>query len=327
VVGLTRVTPDWKVPPSLWTPAPEDFGPTVDYLHRIGQIAGKYTLDQVYEPNWGNIVLDVTGRGFATPTVRRGDVVFRVEYLLLDDLVTIVANTGSTSVPLAEGSVAAFYSDFVTAAGSLGIPAPGSTIEPEITDAPHFDVDTEHRPYDAVVVQWVAGALAGASAALTEWQAPYRGHRPRVGIMWGGFDLSATRYNGQPVEPPATQPMFQRNGMTEAVVAVGFVLGDDSTHPYFYAYVSPEPGGLAQTDFGVDGAAYSAEDGLAKLPWDVVTSSADPDTTIVQFADAVWHAAVELGGWDAALVLARRDGWYASQHPMFGSSVEPSAVD
>jgi len=312
-----------KGSPALWTPAPDDFGPTVDHLHRLGQIAGKYTLDQVYEPNWGNIVLDVTGRGFATPTLRRSDVIFRVEYLLLDDLVTIVANTGTTTLPLAEGSVAGFYSNFATAAGSLGIPPPGSTLEPEIADAPHFDADTEHRPYDPAAAQWVASALAGASAALTKWQAPYRGHRPRVGIMWGGFDLSATRYNGQPIEPPATSPMFQRNGMTEAVVAVGFVLGDSSTHPYFYAYVSPEPGGFADTDLAIDGAAYFPEEGLAKLPWDVAISSADPETTVVQFADAVWRAAVELGGWDAALVLPRRDGWYASQHSMFGSSVEP----
>ena len=43
-----------------------ELSPTLDHLQRIAQIAGKYTLDQTYEPGWGNIVLDVTPRGLRT---------------------------------------------------------------------------------------------------------------------------------------------------------------------------------------------------------------------------------------------------------------------
>jgi hypothetical protein len=54
----------------LWPSTPTvEVSPTVDYVHRIAQIAGKYSLEQVYEPNWGNIALVVTGRGFTTPTL------------------------------------------------------------------------------------------------------------------------------------------------------------------------------------------------------------------------------------------------------------------
>lgn len=134
---------------TLWAARPDIcVTPTIGHLHRLAQIGGKYTLDQTYEPNWGNIVLDVTGRGFATPTVRRGDVIFRVDYDLLDDQVTIAANTGRICLPLQVGSVATFYADFVAAAATLGIPAPGSTIEPEIPGAPRADVDDEERPYE-----------------------------------------------------------------------------------------------------------------------------------------------------------------------------------
>ena len=31
--------------------------PAADYVRRLVQIAGKYTLDQLFEPSWGNIVL------------------------------------------------------------------------------------------------------------------------------------------------------------------------------------------------------------------------------------------------------------------------------
>ena len=42
--------------------------------------------------------------------------------------------------------------------------------EPEIAHAPHFDADTENRPYDASAVQWVAdSARRCQAAALTEW--------------------------------------------------------------------------------------------------------------------------------------------------------------
>jgi Family of unknown function (DUF5996) len=302
----------------LWAPRPDaKTDATIDHLHRLAQIGGKYTLDQLYEPNWGNIPLDVTGRGFATPTVRRGDVVFRVDYDLLDAQVVIAASTGRRTLPLTDGSVADFYAAFVAAATELGIPAPGSTVEPEIADAPHFDHDDEPREYDQAVARWISAAYASAADALIAWQAPYRGHRPRVGIMWGGFDLSATRYNGHPVTPSDQAPMFQRNGMTEQVAAVGFVLGDDATPASFYAYVSPAPDGFADIDLGVPGASYSADAGLASLPWDAARAADDPRAAVITFGDAVYQAAVDAGGWDPALVLPRHDGWFAGQHPMY----------
>jgi Family of unknown function (DUF5996) len=305
---------------TLWAARPDiSVAPTIDHLHRVAQIGGKYTLDQIYEPNWGNIALDVTGRGFATPTVRRGDVIFRVDYDLLDDQVTIAANTGRICLPLQVGSVATFYADFVAAAATLGIPAPGSTIEPEIPSAPRADADDEERPYEPTVASWVATAYASAADALTTWQAPYRGHRPRVGIMWGGFDLAATRYNGQPITPSDQDPMFLRNGMTEEVAAVGFVLGDDTSPANFYAYVSPSPAGFSDADLVVPGARYDVTAGLANLSWDAARAMPDPTGAIVAFGDAVYRVAVELGGWSPHLTLERRDGWFAGKHPMYGS--------
>jgi Family of unknown function (DUF5996) len=307
-------TPLWSARPTVATDA------TIDHLHRLAQIGGKYTLDQLYEPNWGNIVLDVTGRGFATPTVRRGDVVFKVDYDLLDAQMVIAANTGRRALPLTAGSVADFYTAFLSAATELGIPAPGSTIEPEIADAPHLDRDEQPREYDPVVARWIAAAYAGAADALVAWQAPYRGHRPRVGIMWGGFDLSATRYNGHPSTASEQAPMFQRNGMTEQVAAVGFVLGDDTTPANFYAYVSPQPDGFADIDLEVPGAAFSAETGLATLSWDAARSTGNPTAAVITFGDAIYSAAVETGGWDPHLVLDRRDGWFAGHHPMHAAT-------
>jgi uncharacterized protein DUF5996 len=304
--------------PSL---AYEEIRPTVDHLHRLTQIAGKYTLDQPFEPNWGSALLPVTARGFRTPLLRAGDLLFGVEFELLDDRVTMTASTGRASLPLGPGSVAGFHAAFAEAVAPLGVPPLGTLSQPEIPGAPPLDEDDEERPYDPDVARRVWSALAHGAAALDAWQAPFRGHRPRVGLMWGGFDLAAARYNGRPVDPPAERPVFQQNGMTEEVVAVGLAFGDEfhGPDPGFYAYVAPPPDGLEDADLGVPEARWVPEAGLIALPWDAVRLSEDPYATVVRFADAVYDAAVTLGGWPADLVGTRRNGWYASRNPVFGT--------
>lgn len=296
----------------------KEIAPTVDYLHRLLQIGGKYTLDQPFEPNWGHVVLSVTPRGFSTPTLYEGDVVFAVDYEVLDDRVTVRATTGTVSLPLASGTVAGFYMNFLEKVAPLGIEPLRTTFEPEISNAQPLNSDWEERPYDADIAHQVWSAFASASEALIAWQAPFRGHRPRVGIMWGGFDLAATRYNGRRLDPPTTMPVFQQNGMTEEVVEVGFYIGDEQfPEAVIFSYIAPAPKGIEAADFGVEGASYSAERGLITLPWEAVCASDDPKATIIRFGDAVYKAAIELGGWPDDLTGSRHDGWYASTHLVF----------
>ena len=76
--------------PNAWpTLVYEDLAPMVDYVNRVVQVAGKYTLDEPFEVGWGNIVLDVTPRGLSTPTLRQRGVTFTVHYNLLDGGVVI----------------------------------------------------------------------------------------------------------------------------------------------------------------------------------------------------------------------------------------------
>jgi hypothetical protein len=105
------------------------------------------------------------------------------------------------------------------------------------------------------------------------------------------------------------------------VVAVGFVVGDDDDITYFYGYISPPPVNLDDADLGVVGASYEADAGLFKLSWDAARRAPDPQGAVVAFADALWKIAVDSGGWDAQLVIARHDGWYAGRQPMFGSAL------
>jgi len=294
-----------------------DLAPMVDYVRRLVQIAGKYTLDQLFEPSWGNIVLAVTARGLSTRTLRVRDVTFNVHYRLLDGDVVIEASTGVRSVPLRTQSVAAFYTGFVAAAAELGLPAPGSTIAAEIPGAPHLDADQEVRAWQAGPAQLIWSGLNTAAGALEQWQAPYRGHRPPVGVMWGGFDLSATRYRGAALTPPPGRPVFMQRGMAEEVVAAGFSFGSpESPQAAFYAYIEPAPAGVDRWDWGTAGAAWDPAAGLAVLSWEAAVAAGQPREAVIAFADAAYRAAVDLAGWPGGLAGPRYDGWYASRTPL-----------
>ena len=291
--------------------------PTIEHLHRLSQVGGKYTVDSPFELNWGNVPLTITPRGFATPTLDADEVAFAVEYDLLDHEVVVTANTGRERLALEPGSVASFYMRFAEAAGRLGVPPLANLSQPEIAGAPPLDEDDDQRPYDRSAAELVAAAFNLAGAALTDYQAPFRGPRHRVGLMWGGFDISAQRFNGRDVEPPPDHPAFMQNGMSSEVVSVGFTLGSESSPGAgFYAYISPAPDGMANADFGVAGAMWSSEAGLVVLPWDVVRDAEDPHAEVVRFADAVYG----LAGWPAELCGPRVDGRYAAEHPVFGEA-------
>src|SRR5579863_4948391 len=149
--------------------------PTVDHLHRLSQIAGKYTLDQPFEAYWSNVTLLVTPRGIATRTLRSDDVLFNIEYAILDSQVIVTASTGRISLPLAAGTIADFYGRFVEAVSALYIPAPRTTLETEIAGALPFDSDAVARPYDAAIARRVWTAFASVASALSLWQSAYIG--------------------------------------------------------------------------------------------------------------------------------------------------------
>jgi hypothetical protein len=175
-------------------------------------------------------------------------------------------------------SVAAFYASFCDAAAELGIRRPGSSLICEIPDAPpSFEDDPVERSWDRHAARLIWAALNLAADGLETWQAPFRGHRPRVGVMWGGFDLSATRYRPQPAAPPPNRPAFMQNAQVEEYVSVGFSFGSsEAPDAGMYAYIWPQPEGLEGRSWGVDGAAWHPDAGLVLLPWATLRETADP---------------------------------------------------
>ncbi len=142
---------------------------TLQHLHRLSQIAGKYTLTDLFEPGWGSIVLDVTARGLRTPTLRQHGTTFEVHYRLHDGDVIIETESGSRTLQLRSRSVAEFFVEFGEACDALAMPSPGSPLACEIPDGVRLDLDTEHREWDPVAAKDIWAAL---NRACMTWSAP-----------------------------------------------------------------------------------------------------------------------------------------------------------
>jgi hypothetical protein len=225
-------------------------------------------------------------------------------------------------MPLSDGSVADFYASFCDVVAGLGIHRPGSSLICEIPGAPpHFEDDTVRRSWDRDTARLMWRALNLAADGLEAWQAPFLGHRPRVGVMWGGFDLSATRHRALHTAPPPKGPPFMQNAQLNAYVSVGFSFDNTKMNNApvppigMYAYIWPQPDGLEGRSYGVEGADWYPEAGLMLLPWDSLRRLPDPRQAIVKFGDAVYQAAVETAGWPTDVFVPRVDGWYVSRTP------------
>ncbi|MFG3125657.1 DUF5996 family protein [Streptomyces sp. NPDC048201] len=298
-----------------------ELAPMIEYVNRVVQVAGKYSLDEPFEVGWGNIVLEVSPRGLRTPTFRRNGVTFTVHYRLLDGDVVIETDRASRTLSLSRTSVADFFTAFCEAASKLGIPRPRSAQICEIPAAPpNFEDDRVERVWNAHSARLMWEAFDLAADGLEAWQAPFLGHRPRVGVMWGGFDLSATRWRPKRTDPGPEGPPFMRNAQLHEYVSVGFSF--DNTHgdggsPLdigMYAYIWPQPDGLSGRSWGVEGADWHPDLGLALMPWQNLRRLPDPHGAIIRFGDAVYDAAVQTADWPTDLVGPRVDGWYMSEH-------------
>ena len=66
----------------------------------------------------------------------------------------------------------------------------------------------------------------------------------------------------------------------------------------FYSYAYPEPAGFAAAPIAPEAAYYDQELGQFILPYDAVRAAASPDDAVLDFLQASYSAAADLGKWD-----------------------------
>lgn len=66
----------------------------------------------------------------------------------------------------------------------------------------------------------------------------------------------------------------------------------------FYAYAYPEPEGFRNYPTRPQAAYYSNDMREYLLPYEAVRHAANPDSTILEFAQSTYETAAESAGWD-----------------------------
>jgi hypothetical protein len=284
----------------------EQWLPTKETLHRFAQIVGKVRLAHSPRRNhWWNVPFHVTGSGITTRPMGSNPV-FAIDLDFIEHRAVIATTEGSRrTFPLEGQSVASFHAELVAALTSLGIDAN------PIVDAKPFDLpdaarafadDTEHAHYDPDHARAYWRILSEVSMLLEEFSGRFAGKTSPVHHFWHTFDIAATRFSDAIVEHEPTTDPVTREAYSREVISFGFWFGDPSVpYPAFYAYVSPEPDGVADRALP-DGAEWldRGASHLAIYPLETAKSTADPRSAVLDFWEAAYRAGAELAGWDLA---------------------------
>lgn len=292
--------------PTVWPALPLDgWEETYDTLHMWTQVVGKIRLMQTPPVNhWWDVTLHLTSRGLTTSPIPHGTGTFEVNFDFIDHRLEILTSEGESSVlPLESRSVAAFYAEVMERLGRLGIPVRIRTRPVEVERAIPFEEDELHGTYDSEAANRCWRVLLQTDRVLKRFRARFLGKSSPVHFFWGGFDMAVTRFSGRaaPEHPggfPNMPDWATREAYSHEVWSGGWWPGKGLGEPAFYAYAYPAPPGFDDADPGVDEAYYSDDLGEFLLPYDAVRTADDPDGLLLEFMQATYEAAADLGQWD-----------------------------
>ncbi|RNL84323.1 DUF5996 family protein [Halostreptopolyspora alba] len=296
----------------LFPPIPlREWSDTKETLHRFLQIVGKIRLSASPRRNhWWNVPFHLTGNGITTRPMGLvdGNAMFTVDFDFVSHLLvarTIDGRSASFSLP--GHSVSSFYRETRATLEGLGvhvrIPHPRPYDLPD-ADRP-FEEDTEHATYDPNAAHRYWFVLSQVGMVLEEYAAGFSGKTSPVHHFWHTFDIAMTRFGSRALDQPREAGPLVREAYSRDVVSFGFWFGDETVaEPAFYAYVVPEPDGLAERPLEPARAewASSGQGHLALLRYEHVRKEPDPRGVVLSFYESAYRAGADLLGWDVDAV-------------------------
>jgi Family of unknown function (DUF5996) len=292
----------------LFPPMPlAEWRATKETLHRFCQVVGKLRLAaSVRRNHWWNVPFYLTGRGITTRPMGQvdGNPIFCIDFDFIDHQLRLCTLDGRVvTVPLQGQSVASFSDQTLQALAELGIRLAIAHPHPfDLPDADRpFADDTEHASYDPAWATRYWVVLSQVNLVLEEFAARFSGKVSPVHHFWHTFDIAHTRFADRRIDQPATADLVTREAYSREVISFGFWFGDDRfPEPAFYAYVAPEPAGLAEAPLQPVPAWWDPRDGshLAVLRYDDARTAAAPRASVLGFYESAYQAGARLAGWD-----------------------------
>lgn len=291
---------------TVWPPLPlEAWQETYQTLHLWTQIIGKVRL-MLSPPlnHWWAVTLYVTPRGLTTGSIPYGAEAFEVTFDFPDQTLWVRASTGGTrAMGLYPRSVADFFREFMALLRSLGIEVTINTLPQEISNPIPCDEDEEHAAYDAGYATRWWRILLQSDRVLQRFRAHFLGKSSPVHFFWGSFDLAVSRFSGRRAPERSGADRITREAYSHEVSSCGFWPGTPRgpiAEPAYYAYMAPEPAGFAEATVQPAGASYHRELGEFILPYEAVRTAADPEATLLAFAQTTYEAGANQARWDRA---------------------------
>jgi hypothetical protein len=248
----------------------------------------------------------MTARGLSTSPILHDGRIFDLEFDFISHRMVGRDSSGAVAeFPLQAMSVADFYRRVMALLAELGVRVDITELPSELVNAIPFEQDRGQRPYDAKSVGNFFRALVHADGLFKLFRTAFLGKASPVHLFWGGFDLAVTRFSGRraPLHPggiPGLSDRVTQEAYSHEVSSAGFWPGNDAyPHAAFYSYAYPEPKGFRDGAVPL-GSDYDAQLGEFILPYDTVRKSADPERLVMDFLQATYAAAADLGKWDRA---------------------------
>jgi hypothetical protein len=285
----------------------DEWEPTKSTLHLWVQIVGKIRMSATPPRNhWWHVPLYVDVRGLTTRLLHAQDGRgFRIDFDFVDHRLVVSTSDGNVeSFELAEGlSVAEFDARLHGLLARLGLDVAIRESPFGLPITTPFPADREHASYDRDAVERFWRILDWSDAVLEEFSGWFCGKTSPVHLFWHGLDLAVTRFGGKRAPPAPAADAVTQEAYSHEVVSFGFWPGDENVRePTYYSYTAPEPAGLRERLLRPD-EAFWADQGagsLARLPYEVVRTAADPKATLLAFLESAYEAGAGAAGWDRA---------------------------
>jgi len=287
----TTTWPDVNV--ARWAPTKKSFHL---YLQMLGKLRVALSPAQ---PNWLFTALYLSARGVTTGPMPWRSTTVEVAVDVFSSEIVIERSTGdSRRIALVPAcTVAEVYARLHAALAALGVQCSISPIPQELPDTTPLHEDDRPAAYEPdAVLRWFAAATAAATI-FDQWRAHFFG-RSGIQVWWGALDVTLLLFNGKHVAPPTDRGYIMKYDLDAELMNVGLYCGDETTAPFFYGYIFPQPPGAEKLSIAPPGAAWSDTIKEWVLPYDDVRNAADPVAAVRAFLDAIYAQCVAAAGWD-----------------------------
>ncbi|MGH9524072.1 MAG: DUF5996 family protein [Terriglobales bacterium] len=292
-----------------WPALPlNDWRETYHNLHMWTQIVGKVRLELTPRVNhWWNVPLYVGARGLTTSPIPYQNGVFEIAFDFLDHELTIDRSDGRRqTLALEPRTVAAFYSEFMSALRSVGIEVSIWAKPVEVPDPVPFADDKLYRAYDRDAARRFWQILVSCDNVFKQFRAGFLGKCSPVHFFWGSFDLAVTRFSGRRAPERDGADAITREAYSHEVISAGWWPGAGFDGPAFYAYAAPEPDGFAHAPVRPEKAFYHPEMKEFIFPYDAMRAAPSPERALLDFLQSTYDAGASLAHWDRNALEVRR---------------------